>query len=80
VAGAKLPGEHTPRLSYWCRWIQRRHIFASAAAVLLVADVFAAHRFVKPLDLIRFTLLRKLEFYLPTTVLPHGLGGMPWNV
>jgi len=56
------------------RRIRRRPIFASAAAVLVVAGVIAAPLFVRPLDVIWFTLLRKLELYLPTAVLLHGWG------
>jgi hypothetical protein len=56
------------------RRIRGRPIFASAAAVLVVAGDIASPLFVRPLDVIWFTLLRKLELYLPTAVLLHGWG------
>ena len=51
----------------------------TAATACLVLGVVAVHLFVKPLDLIWFTLLRKLELYLPATTMLQGLGITPWN-
>jgi len=62
------------------RTIRRRVVLAVAALVCLVGVTVAVHLFVMPLDLIWFTLMRKLELYLPTVSMLQGLGTMSWNV
>lgn len=59
----------------------RRRIWlaGAAAASLLIAIVFV-HVFVKPLDLVWFTLLRKLELYLLIADALGASGATPWNV
>ena len=52
-------------------WV--RVLLAVTAAVLLVVAVVAFHLLVRPLDILWFTLLRKLELYLPTASLLPGL-------
>jgi uncharacterized protein involved in exopolysaccharide biosynthesis len=61
------------------RRLRRRLLLVAAATACLVIGVVAVHLFVKPLDLIWFTLLRKLELYLPATTMLQGLGITPWN-
>mgnify|MGYP006290419225 FL=1 len=56
------------------RRVWRLLLLAVAAVALVAAAVVAVHLFVKPLDLLWFTLLRKLELYLPTAGLFQGLG------
>jgi uncharacterized protein involved in exopolysaccharide biosynthesis len=62
------------------RRVRRRVLLAGIAVVGLLGAVAAVHFFVKPLDLLWFTLLRKLELYLPTASLLPGMGVMPWSV
>ena len=62
------------------RRIRRRVILASAAALTAAVGIAAVHFFVMPLDLLWFTLLRRIETYLPTANLIQSLYGMPtWN-
>jgi uncharacterized protein involved in exopolysaccharide biosynthesis len=61
------------------RRLRRRLLLAAAVAACLVIGIVAVHLFVKPWDLIWFTLLRKLELYLPTTTMLQGLGITPWS-
>lgn len=61
------------------RRLRRRLLLAAAAVACLVIGVVAVHLFVKPLDLLWFTLLRKLDLYLPTTTMLQGLGITPWS-
>jgi hypothetical protein len=62
------------------RQTRRRLWFAGAAAASIVLGIVMVHFFVKPLDLLWFTLLRKLELYLPLAGALEGLGAMPWSV
>jgi uncharacterized protein involved in exopolysaccharide biosynthesis len=59
----------------------RRRIWTlGAAAASIVVGIALVHLFVKPLDILWFTLLRKLELYLPTATALQGLGWTPWSV
>jgi uncharacterized protein involved in exopolysaccharide biosynthesis len=60
------------------RRARRRYLLAGAAALSLILGVLVIHLFVKPLDLVWFTLLRKLELFLPTAGVLPGTGGLPW--
>jgi len=62
------------------RRTRHRLWFAGAAAASIVLGIAMVHFFVKPLDLLWFTLLRKLELHLPLAGTLGGLGAMPWSV
>ncbi|AGA91766.1 uncharacterized protein involved in exopolysaccharide biosynthesis [Thioflavicoccus mobilis 8321] len=59
------------------RQVRRRLLLAGVAIVGLLIGIIGVHLFVKPLDLIWFSLLRKLDLYLPTVGALQGLGGAP---
>lgn len=59
---------------------RRRIALASAAVFGTLAGIAILHWFVGPLDLLWFSLLRRLEAYLPTTTLAPGIELLPWNV
>ena len=61
------------------RQVRRRLLLAGGVIVGLLVGIIGVHLFVKPLDLIWFSLLRKLDLYLPTVGALQGLGGAPWN-
>lgn len=58
------------------RRVWRRRLLVTGILLGLVLAALALHLFVKPLDLLWFMLLRKLELYLPTVDLLQGFGGM----
>ncbi|MGB5832510.1 MAG: Wzz/FepE/Etk N-terminal domain-containing protein [Thiohalocapsa sp.] len=61
------------------RRVRKRAVLAGAAAVCAVAGVAAVHFFFMPLDLLWFTLLRRIEDYLPTASLFRTLGLIRWT-
>lgn len=60
------------------RRVWRRYLIAGGVLLSLVLAAAAVHLFVKPLDLIWFMLLRKLEAYLPIANALQDWGLMPW--
>lgn len=60
------------------RRIWRRYLFAGGVLLSLVLAALAIHLFVKPLDLLWFMLLRKLESYLPMLTALENVGVTPW--
>jgi len=62
------------------RRTRRRFALAGAAVLCAVGGIAAVHFFVMPLDLLWFTLLRRIETYLPTAHLIQPLAGtLTWN-
>ena len=67
------------------RRVRRRLVFAGAIAAFAVVGVAAVHFFFMPLDLLWFSLLRRIETYLPTanliqsSLMPSLDGTRTWN-
>ena len=57
------------------RRTRRRFALAGAAVLCVLAGIAAVHFFVMPLDVLWFTLLRRIETYLPTASLMQAIAG-----
>jgi uncharacterized protein involved in exopolysaccharide biosynthesis len=61
------------------RRVRRTALLAGTAAVVTVAGIVAVHFFVMPLDILWFTVLRRVEEYLPAALMFPIPGASSWS-